>query len=66
MTEIERIHELLDKDPSKIIRNAKDGYPDGRPDRVLSLYERVQALCKYASDWKRWHEDLDNKDGVEE
>lgn len=54
--EIEKIHNLLDNDASKIIRNSKDGYPEGRPDKVLSLYERVKALCLYASDWKRWCE----------
>lgn len=51
---VEEIHEILDGDASKIIRNAKDGYPEGRPDRVLTLAERVKALCKYAADWKRW------------
>jgi len=48
------VHAILDADESKIIRNAKDGYPDGRTPRILTLQERVTALCVYASDWKRW------------
>jgi hypothetical protein len=48
------IHAILDADESKIIRDAIDGYPDGRTPRTLTLQERVNALCKYASDWKRW------------
>lgn len=52
---LREIHLLLNNDPSKIILNAKDGYPKNRPDRELTLLERAQALCKYASDWKRWH-----------
>ena len=47
-------HAVLDADESKIIRNAKDGYPDGRAPRELTLVERVSALCIYAADWKRW------------
>ncbi len=47
-------HAVLDNDPSKIIRNAKDGYPEGRPDRELTLAERISALCKYASDYSKW------------
>lgn len=50
------IHLLLDNDPSKIIRNKKDGYPDGRPDKELTLLERIKALCRYASDYKKWFE----------
>ena len=49
-----KVHAILDADESKIIRNAKDGYPDGRTPRILTLQERVTALCVYASDWKRW------------
>jgi hypothetical protein len=49
-----KVHAILDADESKIIRNAKDGYPDGRAPRILTLQERVTALCVYASDWKRW------------
>lgn len=48
------VHAILDADDSKIIRNAEDGYPDGRELRVLTLQERVTALCVYAADWKRW------------
>lgn len=47
-------HAILDSDDSQIIRNAKDGYPDGRAPQVLTLAERVSALCTYAADWKRW------------
>ena len=48
------VHTILDTDESKIIRNAADGYPEGRTPRVLTLQERVIALCVYAADWKRW------------
>jgi hypothetical protein len=48
------VHGILDADESKIIRDAKDGYPDGRIQRRLTLQERVTALCVYAADWKRW------------
>jgi hypothetical protein len=48
------VHGILDADESKIIRDAKDGYPDGRTPRTLTLQERVTALCVYAADWKRW------------
>lgn len=51
---IKLAHEVLDADESKIIRNAKDGYPEGRAARELTLAERVKALCIYAADWKRW------------
>ena len=44
------VHAILDADESKIIRDAKDGYPDGRTPRILTLQERVTALCVYASD----------------
>lgn len=50
----EAVHSILDSDESQIIRNAKDGYPEGRTPRVLTLQDRVAALCTYASDWKRW------------
>lgn len=50
----EEVHAILDADESRIIRNAKDGYPDGRELRDLTLAERVKALCIYAADWKRW------------
>lgn len=50
----DQAHAVLDADESKIIRDAKDGYPEGRKPRVLTLAERVSALCTYAADWKRW------------
>ena len=50
----DQVHSILDVDESRIIRNAKDGYPGGRPPRALTLQERVMALCRYAADWKRW------------
>ena len=34
---IEAIHSLLDGHESKIIRNAKDGYPEGREPKELTL-----------------------------
>ena len=49
-------HAILDDDDSKIIRNEKDGYPEGREPRELTLAERVKTLCVYAADWKRWCE----------
>ena len=52
-------HAVLDADASGIIRNAKDGYPEGREPRELTLAERVKALCIYAADWKRWCEEAD-------
>ena len=48
------VHSILDADESKIIRNARDGYPEGREPRELTIAERVIALCVYAADWKRW------------
>jgi len=50
----DQVHSILDVDESRIIRNAKDGYPGGQSPRVLTLQERVMALCRYAADWKRW------------
>ena len=55
--ELAAVHCILDNDESKIIRNAKDGYPEGREARVLTLAERVKSLCIYAADWKRWTEE---------
>ncbi len=52
--ELAQAHAILDNDPSKIIRNAKDGYPEGREPRELTLAERVAAICRYASDYSRW------------
>ncbi len=52
--EMSSAHAILDKDPSKIIRNAKDGYPEGREPRILTLAERVSALCQYAADYVQW------------
>ena len=54
------VHSILDADESEIIRDAKDGYPEGRTPRVFTLQERVTALCRYASDWKRWYLDREN------
>ena len=53
----EEVHAILDTDKSMIIRDAKDGYPEGRASRTLTLQERVKALCIYAADWKRWYEE---------
>lgn len=50
-------HAVLDADESRIIRNTKDGYPEGREDKTLTLAERVAALCRYAADWKRRADD---------
>ncbi len=55
--ELTNTHSILDGDESKIIRNTKDGYPEGREARVLTLAERVKSLCIYAADWKRWTEE---------
>lgn len=56
--ELEKIindaHMVLDQDDSKIIRNAKDGYPEGREPHELTLSERISAICRYAADYKRW------------
>ena len=54
------VHSILDADESEIIRDAKDGYPEGRTPRVFTLQERVTALCRYASDWKRWYLDRES------
>ncbi len=54
-------HAAMDNDPSKIIRNAKDGYPEGRPDHELTLAERISALCRYASDYKKWLAEAESK-----
>jgi len=58
---ISEAHAILDGDESKIIRNAKDGYPDGRPDRILTLAERVKAICKYGADYKRWLSEAEDR-----
>jgi len=58
---IEEVHSILDADESKIIRNAKDGYPEGREPHELTLAERVKALCVYAADWKRWFEESEKQ-----
>ena len=55
------VHAILDADESKIIRNAKDGYPEGREPHELTLAERVKALCIYAADWKRWCEEAEKQ-----
>ena len=54
------VHSILDADESQIIRDTKDGYPEGRTPRVLTLQERVTALCRYASDWKNWYLEREN------
>ena len=59
--ELTNTHSILDGDESKIIRNAKDGYPEGREARVLTLAERVKSLCIYAADWKRWCEEAEKQ-----
>jgi hypothetical protein len=59
--QIEHIHKILDQDGVQIIRNEKDGYPEGRPDRNLTLSERVQAACRMIHDWHRWHNELEEK-----
>lgn len=58
---IAEAHAILDADESKIIGNAKDGYPEGREPRELTLAERVNALCIYAADWKRWFEESEKQ-----
>lgn len=60
-SQLEESHKILDNDPSRIIRNAKDGYPDGRPDRILTLAERIKAICKYGADYKRWLENSESQ-----
>lgn len=59
--EINEAHAVLDNDPSQIIRNAEQEYPEGREPRELTLAERIQALCKYAADWKRWTEEKERE-----
>ncbi len=54
--ECEDAHAVLDDPECLIIRKAKDGYPDGRPDRTLTLAERVKALLRMKMDYKRWVE----------
>jgi hypothetical protein len=61
---IAEAHAILDADESKIIRNAKDGYPEGREPRELTLAERVKALCIYAADWKRWCEESEKQNAI--
>lgn len=60
---LEYVHSLLDGPPAQIIRNAKDGYPEGRENRVLSIEERIAALKCFASDYKRWLEELEELTG---
>lgn len=59
--QLEAAHVVLDADPSKIIRNAKDGYPEGRESQELTLAERVKALCIYAADWERWYVEAEKR-----
>lgn len=58
---LDAAHAVLDGDPSKIIRNAAQGYPEGRAPRELTLAERVQALCKYAADYVEWHQKAESE-----
>ena len=55
--ECEDAHIVLDHEDCRIIRNAKDGYPDGREDRTLTLAERTKALLRMKQDYKRWMEE---------
>lgn len=59
--ELEQAHSVLDNDPSQIIRNAKDGYPEGQEPSELTLEERVQALARYAADYKEWFNESEKK-----
>lgn len=52
--ECEEAHAVLDDQECRIVRNAKDGYPDGRPDQILTLAERVRALLRMKMDYKQW------------
>ena len=47
-------HAAIDASEAKIIRNASQGYPEGRAPRELTLVERIKALDTYAADWRRW------------
>ena len=60
-TELAEAHTLLDQDGVQIIRNHKDGYPEGRPNVEMTLVERVKAVCRMVHDWRRWHNDLEAK-----
>jgi len=60
---LEYVHSLIDGEPAQIVRNAKDGYPEGREDRVLSIDERIAALKLFAADYKRWHKELEELTG---
>lgn len=60
---LEHLHSLLDGEPAQIVRNAKDGYPEGREDRMLSIEERIEALKHFAADYQRWHMELEELTG---
>lgn len=54
--ELASAHAVLDDRECQIVRNTKDGYPEGREDRVLMLEERVRALLRMKADYKNWLE----------
>lgn len=56
---LEDVHLLLDGEPAMIVRNAKDGYPEGREDRFLSIEERIASLKQFAADYQRWLKELE-------
>jgi len=62
---LEDVHLLLDGEPAMIVRNAKDGYPEGREDRVFSIEERIAALKQFAADYQRWLKELEDITGVQ-
>jgi hypothetical protein len=62
---IEDVHSLIDGEPAMIVRNAKDGYPEGREDRFLSIEERIAALKQFAADYQRWFKELEDITGVQ-
>lgn len=62
-TELNEAHAVLDDPECLIIRNAKDGYPEGRPDQTLTLTERVMALLRMKMDYKRWMEKAEQELG---
>lgn len=58
------VHAILDHPDCKIIRNAADGYPEGREPRVLTLAERVQALLRMKQDYARWLKEKEDQLGA--
>lgn len=53
-TELNEAHAVLDSADCSIIRNAKDGYPEGREPRELTLEERVRSLLRMMTDYRKW------------